>query len=372
MARRINVNAAGASHAASLIGSGKIKDSASWSPPSAESENAYVQANGLAAFGRWHLGVDPDASEDTKGRFAFVFTSDWQKVDLSGLRACVTRAAQSGHAEVESRARSLLQAAKEKADKAFKSATGSMRETKYLQAVKIDTGGMPIGKFSGYGSISGNLHPTSHPFLGPGWQDRVDQGAFRHTLAEFSRLGAFPAMLFNHDIDNVIGAYDSIVEDSQGLKVTGSIASSARTPAGADIYELVKMGGLSGMSIGFSTVAFHLDEDKRVRTIEEVKLHDVSVVSIPGNPAARIEDVKGLLESPKLFERQLRDALGLTREQAKALLAGGWKALSRDAEEASTDPVRDAPACSLRDAASYEEVSEALHFFRAVRNGRSI
>jgi HK97 family phage prohead protease len=188
--------------------------------------------------------------------------------------------------------------------------------------------------FVGHGAVFDRPHPTSSWMLGRDWKDRIDPAAFDAALSEHASLGTIPAMLFNHDLDNVVGAYSAVIKDRDGLRVEGKIAQSAKTPAGADLYELMKMGAVTGLSIGFTPSKVQLDEKAKVRTLQSVELHEISVVSIPANPAARVEDVKGLLESPKIFERQLRDALGLSREQAKRLMSGGWAALLRDAGDA--------------------------------------
>src|SRR3974390_2125815 len=111
------LNSSGASHASGLISAGKVKDSESWSAPSTSEENGYIEKHGNAEYGTWHLGVDSDEKEDSKGRFSFPFTSDFSEVDLSGLRACITRAAQAGYSDIESKARSLYAAAKKKLGK---------------------------------------------------------------------------------------------------------------------------------------------------------------------------------------------------------------------------------------------------------------
>ena len=40
--------------------------------PDAETENAFLERHDWVAYGRWHLGLTEGASEETKGRFAFL------------------------------------------------------------------------------------------------------------------------------------------------------------------------------------------------------------------------------------------------------------------------------------------------------------
>jgi len=110
----MKLNTSGRSQANSLISSGKIKKSSSWNPPSTDMENTYIKNNGIAKFGRWHLGIAPEADPKTKAYWHFIFTSDFTNVDYSGLRACITRAAQAGHTDIENTARNLYDRAKTK------------------------------------------------------------------------------------------------------------------------------------------------------------------------------------------------------------------------------------------------------------------
>ena len=76
--------------------------------PKAEDENAFLQAHSWAEYGEWFLGLTDDATDETKGRYAFVF-GDFRRVHRSGLIACQYRAAEWRHKEVELAAHRLLQ-----------------------------------------------------------------------------------------------------------------------------------------------------------------------------------------------------------------------------------------------------------------------
>ena len=66
-------NSSGIGHANSLISEGKVVKSKSWNPPSASEENAYIEKNGMAAFGKWHLGIDSGADPKTKEHWHYIF-----------------------------------------------------------------------------------------------------------------------------------------------------------------------------------------------------------------------------------------------------------------------------------------------------------
>jgi hypothetical protein len=76
--------------------------------PSAEDENAYLAGHSWDEYAEWHLGLSDGVSDETKGRYAFVY-GDFRRVHRSGLIACVYRAAEWRHKQVELAAHELLQ-----------------------------------------------------------------------------------------------------------------------------------------------------------------------------------------------------------------------------------------------------------------------
>ncbi len=76
--------------------------------PSAEDENAYLASHSWEDYAEWHLGLTEGANDETKARHAFVF-GDFRRVHRSALIACVYRAAEWRHKQVELAAHDLLQ-----------------------------------------------------------------------------------------------------------------------------------------------------------------------------------------------------------------------------------------------------------------------
>jgi hypothetical protein len=76
--------------------------------PDAEAQNGYLERHDWAAYGRWHLGLTEGANDETKARYAFV-VGDFRRVHRSGLIACVYRASEWRHKDVELAAHDLLQ-----------------------------------------------------------------------------------------------------------------------------------------------------------------------------------------------------------------------------------------------------------------------
>ena len=76
--------------------------------PKAGDENAYLEGHGWEEYAAWFLGLTEGAAEKTKVRHAFVY-GDFRRVHRSALIACVYRAAEWRHKEVELAAHDLLQ-----------------------------------------------------------------------------------------------------------------------------------------------------------------------------------------------------------------------------------------------------------------------
>jgi hypothetical protein len=104
------VNDAAVKHARKLIDDGKVDVDTEWSDaaPSADDGNAEIEKHGYDGYGAWHLGIDPDASEDTKGRYKFPY-GDFSKVNRAALIHGKQRAAQNDHDEIERAFDDLLQ-----------------------------------------------------------------------------------------------------------------------------------------------------------------------------------------------------------------------------------------------------------------------
>jgi hypothetical protein len=76
--------------------------------PRAAAENAFLASHSWDEHAGWHLGLREGAADGTKARYAFVY-GDFRRVHRSGLIACVYRAAEWRHKEVELAAHELLQ-----------------------------------------------------------------------------------------------------------------------------------------------------------------------------------------------------------------------------------------------------------------------
>jgi hypothetical protein len=104
------VNDEAVKHARKLIDDGQYDDTTEWSEaaPSADDANKEIDKDSFDEFARWHLGINKDASEQTKGRYAFPY-GDFKKVNRAALIHAKQRASQRDHRAVEKAADELLQ-----------------------------------------------------------------------------------------------------------------------------------------------------------------------------------------------------------------------------------------------------------------------
>ena len=184
------------------------------------------------------------------------------------------------------------------------------------------------GTFEGYGSVFGNKD------LG---NDVIESGAFAKSLKR--RKPQNVKLLYQHKSDMPIGVFDEIKEDAHGLVVKGRLA--LKTQAGAEAYELLKMGALDGLSIGFRVNPKEVSYDKRgnKRIIKEVDLMEVSLVTFPMNPQATVRSVKGEEISIREWENGLRDAFNLSRSEAKVAAKAVTKCFDQREVDESTELV---------------------------------
>ena len=104
------VNERGVARARELIDARQYVLRSDWGDvqPRAEQENAFLEAHGWDEYAGWFLALTEGARDETKARYAFTY-GDFRRVHRMGLIACVYRAAEWRHKEVELAAHDLLQ-----------------------------------------------------------------------------------------------------------------------------------------------------------------------------------------------------------------------------------------------------------------------
>ena len=104
------VNRAGLKHAKELIDARQYRVRSRWNEvqPRARDQNAFLKTHSWDEYAAWHLGLTEGATDETKARYAFVF-GDFRRVHRMGVVACLYRAAEWDHKEIELAAHDLLQ-----------------------------------------------------------------------------------------------------------------------------------------------------------------------------------------------------------------------------------------------------------------------
>ena len=175
------------------------------------------------------------------------------------------------------------------------------------------------GAFEGYASLF-NREDMGHDVIAP--------GAFLESLKTRGASGV--KMLFQHNPAEMIGVWDEIREDARGLFVKGRLMQEVSRAR--EVLSLMRAGALDGLSIGFKALRGKRDARSGVRRIEKVDLWEISVVTFPMLPGARVAAVKARpfnlrVPTEREFERWLTRDAGLSRIEARAVLRSGLKGL---------------------------------------------
>lgn len=125
---------------------------------------------------------------------------------------------------------------------------------------------------SGYASLFGKSDQGG---------DTVEKGAYGASLAK----GRSVKMLWQHDPAQPIGVWDEVCEDAKGLWVKGRLLTDVAK--GREAASLIVAGAIDGLSIGYRTVKARKD-DKGGRLLSELELWEVSLVTFPMLPDARV------------------------------------------------------------------------------------
>lgn len=142
------------------------------------------------------------------------------------------------------------------------------------------------GIVKGYGSYFGNKDSDN---------DIIMKGAYKKTIAE---NGSRVKYLYQHNMMQPIGKMKEMYEDEKGLVF---VAEIAKTQLGKDVVELMKSGVLTENSVGIMPI--QKENKNGYREISEVKLYEISAVTLAANEEAKILDVKGNVDYNKLSKR---------------------------------------------------------------------
>jgi HK97 family phage prohead protease len=156
--------------------------------------------------------------------------------------------------------------------------------------------------------------------------DVVQRGAYGGSLAKLASAGRGVKMLWQHDPAQPIGVWDEVREDGRGLFVKGRLLLEVR--AAREAHVLLQAGAIDGLSIGYRTL--RAEKAAGQRLLHEIELWEVSLVTFPMLPEARVQATVPDETDPSLrdeADQSLRDETDLARtlaatfREARELLA---------------------------------------------------
>lgn len=191
-------------------------------------------------------------------------------------------------------------------------------------AFEMKAAGDESGTFEGYGNVFNVLDS---------YNEIVAPGAFAKSLADTAAAGRTIPVLWQHNMSAPIGVYTSVSEDHVGLKVTGQLAVPQVQQAN-EALALMKMRAITDMSIGYYVQDASMDEKTGVRTLNQVNLVEVSLVTLGACPTAQISAVKARIDAGDFltlreFEELLREQ-GYSKAAAARIAERGYKSFAAE------------------------------------------
>ena len=147
------------------------------------------------------------------------------------------------------------------------------------------------GIVKGYGSVFNNIDSDG---------DMIAKGAYTKTILE---NGERVKYLYQHKMDQPLGKMINLYEDEKGLMFEAEIP---KTQLGSDVLELIKAGVITENSVGIMPMQKEScpgGMEKCYRKLTEVKLYEISAVTLAANDEAMILDVKGNVDVDKVLSR---------------------------------------------------------------------
>ena len=323
-----SVHDTGRRSALANIGHGNVDTTSPWSFTAADG-NALLGTDGndTASYAKAHLGIDP-MNPDPLNKFAYPVAKGGI-VYRSGLAAASHNASNAGDNEVADVADGMI----DMMDGGTTS-SGDTPDTWSAYPFEYKLSEATPGTFEGYASVF-NVKDDNGDLILP--------GSFGRTLAASQASGRSVKMFVNHAgfATGTVTANDLIPCGVWTRAQSGQQGPGSQGPADRARYrprQIHVCGAQGARAVGYvdrlqgdQFHARHAAGDPR-RSISELSLYEISPVFYPANPEARITSVASLMSRGgdprdiRFLERVLRD-VGLSGREAKAVLAGGFKAM---------------------------------------------
>ena len=159
------------------------------------------------------------------------------------------------------------------------------------------------------GTISGYF--STYDRIPDSYGDIVAPGAFTDTIKNRKESGHPFPLCWNHDLNQIIGAVDSIEDDDHGPHMTAHFFD---TPLAQEKRKLVQEGVVYQFSFAYDVLdagPVELDEGVKAWELRKIDLFEVSVVPIPANPRAEVTDIKSGRRNSKADEDAIKQAIAL-------------------------------------------------------------
>lgn len=169
--------------------------------------------------------------------------------------------------------------------------------------VKEDEGGRVVGYASTFDRV-----PDAYG-------DVIAPGAFAESLARWQETGKPIPLLFGHRTDDPfmnIGAVTDAREDERGLRFEATLDPENENAQYS--RKLLLEGRIHQFSFAFDVQdsgPVELEDGTKANELRKIDLFEISLVPIPANPRATVEDVKAGRVLSRTNEDDLREAVRL-------------------------------------------------------------
>jgi HK97 family phage prohead protease len=196
------------------------------------------------------------------------------------------------------------------------------RKTIVLADLKVEGEENGPGKITGYGSVFNSVDAVN---------DTVLPGAYQETLAKFVQDGF---LSWGHDWNVPVATIDRAKEDDRGLWIEATFHSDDQAQRARRLTaERLERGKSMGLSIGYRPKKWNYRDDG-VRELIDIELREVSLVTVPAEPKARVASVKSTGGAPAGAVETKEGRVLSTRNAAKLKELGGkLKEIAQELEE---------------------------------------
>lgn len=237
-------------YAKELIKQGKITVEDKWDGVDTEKENQYIEKEGWDSYKKWYLGVNEDANEETKARYSYPFTNDFETIHRKGVIAIKQRSSQYNHKDIFEASSELLEMIDKVLEVVDKKENEVSQDIQYNIVEKILVKGVAYTEDKNLNGITIPIKDIDFTYY-----ERINK-----------------PILFNHNSDKVIGNAIKIEKEDKRITFEGYIYNVDSS------FYLIKEKVVKGVSVG---LVRDKEKDKWV-------LVELSITPIPAIETAQI------------------------------------------------------------------------------------